>query len=251
LLLWALYLFYSGGDFMEFRLMVPVLPLMLILASWSIVDLLRYPGLRIVGVGLLVVASVVHGLTFERSPLRRQWIESVPRLQRWLDDPVYGWIGLGRFLGQRFDSSVSRDVPVRIALTPAGAIPFYSRLESIDMLGLNDRWIARHGADLSSRVGHRKIATLDYLVQRKVHLVLGHPQSLARPPPDDKVFSVEELHVLRLIPDAGSLPDGAQVVLVPYGRSAGILALYLTPHPAVDAVIERERWAVYPLSHVD
>ena len=32
-----------------------------------------------------------------------------------------------------------------IATTASGAIPYYSRLRTIDMLGLNDPWIARHG----------------------------------------------------------------------------------------------------------
>jgi hypothetical protein len=48
-----------------------------------------------------------------------------------------GNVGLGRLLGQRSD----RDA--LIAVPSAGAIPFYSRLRTIDMYGLNDPHIAR------------------------------------------------------------------------------------------------------------
>ena len=43
-----------------------------------------------------------------------------------------------------------------VALNAAGIIAYYSRLPTIDMLGLNDRHIARHGRrDRSLRLGHQ------------------------------------------------------------------------------------------------
>jgi arabinofuranosyltransferase len=245
LLSWSVYLLRAGGDFMEFRLMVPVIPVLMVLAAWLIVELFDSPTLRAACVALLLGASLLHAATFERSPLRRPWIESVPGLARWLVHPEYGWIGLGRYLGTHLAAREGGEPPVRVALTPAGAIPYYSGLESVDMLGLNDRWVARHGTGLGPRAGHRRIATLDYLTRRRVHLVLGHPQSLDELPPPGQAFDRDRVNVLQIVPDPESLPPAAKVVVAPYGAKAGIVMIYLTTHPRIEAVIRGDGWRVY------
>ena len=91
-------------------------------------------------------------------------------------------------MGARHETIVAAGLPkpsmsaswknVRIALHPAGAIPFYSDLDTVDMLGLNDPEIPQHGilaADVNRRPGHRRWTTLRYLVDSKVNLVLGAP----------------------------------------------------------------------------
>ncbi len=246
-LLWGVYLLRAGGDFMEFRFMVPVVPLLMVTTAWVLIEVIRRPALRGVSLAILVAASLAHGVWFERSPLRRPWIESVPSLQRWLDHPEYGWIGLGRFLGRYLGEPRDAARPVRIALTPAGAIPYYSQLETVDMHGLNDRWVARNGMRLGSRAFHRTIAPLEYLIERQVHLVLGHPQNLRQLPGSGETFEARQLNVLQILPDPEQLPPRARVIVVPYGSSAGIVVLYLTPHPDIDATIRREGWPVYEI----
>ncbi len=43
-----------------------------------------------------------------------------------------------------------------LAVDAAGALPYYTRFRSLDMLGLNDRWISHHPPDLrqSTAIGH-------------------------------------------------------------------------------------------------
>ncbi|MCP3978237.1 MAG: hypothetical protein GY716_02740 [bacterium] len=248
-LLWSVYLLRAGGDFMEFRLLVAALPALAAATAWVVVELVPRPALRVAALVVLLGASVAHGVAFDRSPLRRPWIESVPQLRQWLDHPDYGWIGLGTSL-RVFEPFERAGIPVRIAVTPAGAIPYYSGLRTVDMLGLSDRWVARHGPELGARAGHRRVATLEYLERRGVHLVIGHPQHMRRLPGGD-LIDPAAVHALRLLPDARDLSDRARVVILPRDDSGGIVALYLTPHPGIDDLIHRFDWRVYGLRRSD
>jgi hypothetical protein len=86
------------------------------------------------------------------------------RLERWeLDgEPV------GKFLARAFGNRA----PL-IAVDPAGAVPYWSRLPAIDMLGLNDRWLAHHPPPGfgSGRLGH-ELGDGRYVLSRRPDLVL-------------------------------------------------------------------------------
>ena len=254
LTLWALYLVKVGGDFMEFRFMVPALPLLMVLTAWVIVSAVRRPMWSAALVTLLVAASAVHAFSFNRSPLKRG-LESIPDLKRNLRDPEYDWVGIGNYFHDAFASS--KDKPI-IAVTPAGAIPYYADLPAVDMLGLNDRWIARHGAPLSDRPGHQKIATVKYLVDQGVTFVIGHPvvvtENARSPELDVRTYrdgvSVDELKKMfvgKPVPDPGSLPENAKVALIPIAPGRHLIAIYLTPTPVWDEAIARLGWELVEL----
>ena len=83
----------------------------------------------------------------------------------------HNWEGIGRALGRHF-----RDNPdITISVLPAGAIPYFAKTRTIDMLGLNDPWVAKNGDFLSHRPGHQKISPLHYLNERCVNLVIDDP----------------------------------------------------------------------------
>ncbi len=254
LTLWALYLVKVGGDFMEFRFMVPALPLLMVLTAWVIVSAVRRPMWSAAVVALLVAASAVHAFSFNRSPLKRG-LESIQDLKRNLRDPEYDWVGIGNYFHDAFASS--KDKPI-IAVTPAGAIPYYADLPAVDMLGLNDRWIARHGAPLSDRPGHQKISTVKYLVDQGVTFVIGHPvvvKENARSPELDvrtyrdgvSVDELKKMFVGKPVPDPESLPEGARMVLIPIAPGRHLVAIYLTPKPAWDRAIARLGWELIEL----
>ena len=48
-------------------------------------------------------------------------------------------------------------------------------MPAVDMLGLNDAVVARQAPDPRRPVGHRRVASADYLRERQVTFVLGHP----------------------------------------------------------------------------
>jgi len=245
LALWLLYLIRIGGDFMEFRFIVPMLPSFFIAMAWTVERLAPRRVWQLGLVGLVLVGSLGHALLFDRSPLKRG-LESIPRLDEFVTEPVVGWGAIGHLLAEVFEP----DDGVVIAVSPAGAIPYYSRLEAIDMLGLNDRWVARHGLVLGDRPGHQRIATLAYLKERGANLVIGHP--IVRDLRKRELGSVERRLVHRMFLDAPGLdldaiPATATVVAIPASDDFVVLALYLTPHPAVDALIDQQRWRALPL----
>jgi hypothetical protein len=111
---------------------------------------------------------------------------------QWSQDPTYRLTGpqvdqakkgesLGRMLGVAF----AEQRPL-VAMTAAGAIPYYSKLPSLDMLGLNDRYLAHHPPpDLGrGRVAH-ELGDGKYFLRRAPDLVVfcgrrGRPKACSR-----------------------------------------------------------------------
>ena len=74
------------------------------------------------------------------------------------------WVNLGKFL-----QSVPEDY--LLAIDAAGKAPYYSKLRTLDMLGLNDKVIGRMDASQKRFVaGHTKFDP-DYTLSRKPHLL--------------------------------------------------------------------------------
>lgn len=240
LALWTLYVVGVGGGFMEFRLVVPAIPLLYVL----IVDGLRSfdrPALVWLFALVCTIFSLHHSLTF----WHERGIESVRKLEHHVTGPSEDWVGVGRALADLFP----RPSQVRIAVTAAGALPFYSGLETVDMLGLNDAWVARHGLVQGTRPGHQRVAPLGYLVRRGVHLVVGHPWMIERGGEGPDVFTVETLGQLDVpILPGTRVPGVAKMVEIPVNSEYDVVVLYLTPHPEVDRAIDRAGLRTFPIA---
>ena len=63
-----------------------------------------------------------------------------------------------------------------LATTAAGTIPFFSGLYTVDILGLNDEWIAHEVAPKGNRPGHTRSAPSSYLASKAVDYLIYHPQ---------------------------------------------------------------------------
>ena len=170
------YLATIGGDFMEFRFLDVLLPSTYVLAA----DGLSALASRTEKVWLrrgatafalaLVGGNVARDLGFERrghaSVMTRAEMGSTP----------LPWIAVGKWL-RRFAQ------PGEIlAVEAAGAMPYYSGMQAVDMLGLNDREVARQPAALGRHIGHRKLATQEYLERRQVTFVFIAALSAATSP---------------------------------------------------------------------
>lgn len=243
--LWLVYVVRVGGDFMEFRFMVPVIPVIAIMSAWAIVQFCtsrRSVGFAVAG---MLAASFIHAIAFDKVPWKRG-IESVSDLARHLTHPDSDWIGIGMFLRDAF----REDDSVVVAITPAGAIPYFSDMTSIDMLGLNDKWIAKNGVKLSDRPGHQRISTVKHLVDVGATFVVGHPTMVSDVAQLQRGVRMDQLETMFLgkpMPDPESLPAHAQVVLVPYSKSKHLLAIYLTPTPAMNRRLEELGWQLVPI----
>ena len=232
--LWLLYVARAGGDFMEFRFMVPVLPYLYLLCVWFFRAGFASPWLRALGVGLLLVGSLHHAMTFG-SARNLRGVESIAQLEGHLTHPNGGWDGVGRVLHRLFDENSG----VVIATTAAGALPYYARLETVDMGGINDAWVARHGIVAGDRPGHQRMATMEYLLSRKVNLLIGNARFTRGASPMRRPFYRHDVRGMSWV-DFGTerLPADATMLQIPVEEGYWLLVVYLTPHPAVDAAIE-------------
>ncbi len=251
---WA-YVVGCGGDFMEFRFLVPSLPALSLLLAFLLVDHPRRARLRgsaplaAAGLALLAAASALHAHRFVDTTDDHA-LDSVHRLRTFYGVyPDEGWTRLGAALGRQLG-----DLDPRIALTAVGAIPYYSRLDTVDVHGLNDREIARRGLLVASefrRPGHQRYATVEQLRSRGVHLVFGHPTELPLVALGDpgrrpqlagwvrRTFPFEDL--------AGETPT---LVAVPISGSRGLLAWYLTPAERIDRRIRERGWPAVRLGRI-
>lgn len=236
-LTWACYVIAVGGDFMEFRFLVPALPLAMILVA-SVLSGIRPRWVAATLALVMIGASFLHAATF-RGVAGIEYVKGLESHVSGADD----WRGIGRALRREFAAD-----SVVIAVTAAGAIPYESKLPSVDMLGLCDRWVARHGAPVpGARAGHRRIATHRYLHERGVHLVVGQPLLWPGPTPIRADYTIDDLHdfwLEEVEPDL--LPASAAVIEMPVGGKT-LAVIYLEPSAAVERVIRARGLVVHPI----
>jgi len=160
----ALYLVTVGGDFMHYRLMFHVYPLLVAAAVAGLIAVDRKQAL----IGLLSSSALAVSSLAPSVLDTRYHMESLEEMHRCCAVP-------GIAYGRRLEQVLPADTV--IATTMAGGIAYYSGLVTIDQLGLTDREVARHG-ELTKPVrrGHTKRATSSYLSSRGVNLVLHHPR---------------------------------------------------------------------------
>lgn len=172
LILLPLHLFYVarvGGDFMNGRFFVVVLPLLAIGGALALDRATQLPGRKAL-VALLVGAALL-GST--RS------IDLFDKGMRWgiIQEhrvyPVKSWFPPvvkhhHDKMGRRFARLHEAGVPVVLGTGGVGMVGYHSQLELIDMRGLTDRTVARQKLKKRTRPGHEKVAPQHYIRARKV-----------------------------------------------------------------------------------
>ncbi len=237
--LWFVYVLKVGGDFMEFRFMTPVIPLMMILLVWILFNCTAKAWLRTASVVLVLGGSFHHATTFTYD--RETGVEPVGMLERHLHSPEENWVGIGKALARAFRPEDG----VVIATTAAGAIPYYSGLRSVDMLGLNEP-PEKEGSGTDGESGgepegvfagyipgHQKVLTYEYLNRKSVNLVISHPvvTRVGDPP-----------GTLPFLPAAGPPHLAGKVIRFPIGGGYQVEMLYIRPNAAVDSALARYGW---------
>lgn len=198
------YVVRLGGDFMEWRFLVPVTGVLV--AAIGV-------GLYVVGYGL--VRSVLRLATRSRGP-DKVWIsvpavavgivcallgmarldrvaeagrlpalhtvvlgqETIPSLAKYAH-PEYAWGEIGRTCRKTFPTGT------RIATTAAGLIPYFAELPTLDLHGLTDREIARQPIppEKERRMGHdHELGDRNVMRERGVDVYLRWPMLWDFPP---------------------------------------------------------------------
>ncbi len=161
---WSLWVILIGGDIFPGRrhLLVSIC-----LMAWLAGEAFVFLGERLHGAAryalpLLAALSLVGtgALQWSADPTHLRALREVA----WADRGE----SLGRLLGRHF----AQAQPL-VAVTAAGAIPYFSKLPALDMLGLNDRYLAHHPpANLGvGRIGH-ELGDGAYVLDREPDLVV-------------------------------------------------------------------------------
>lgn len=224
-ILWLAYVVRSGGDHMEFRFVIAISPIIFI----AITQLILSVPLKIRPLLILTIlaGSIVHQSTFYAF----EGLASIHKQQEFLTPPDIRWIQTGQQLRQLFPNS-----SITIAVTPAGAIPFYSQHRAIDMLGLNDAWIPQHGLPFGTLIGHQKISSPQYLIDQHVNLVIAMP--LFTQNPQELTQEIYQTYFAAIFKLPNTPYPGSRLLNIPVNNQDFITVLYLTPHPDIDHVIQ-------------
>lgn len=245
-ILWCLYVVAVGGDFMEFRMLIQMLPLIAIGGAFVVLRAVRSNLTRAIVLIVVLCSSALHGLSGISFP----GVQSVSNLKLHHRE----WKQCAETLAQALGDDLGQ---TKIAVTCAGIIPYYLHCPAVDLLGLNDREIARHGERvqpanrwLGARPGHTKIANYETVKNRRVHLLLNTPWRVQEHDLDGQTalgislgwafgIAPERIHPSRVrynVPKESRVPD---VVAWPMGGGDYLMTLYVTPTPEIDAAIRR------------
>ena len=162
LVAWTAYVITIGGDiFPAWRHFVPLVVLLVLIAATGaewIASHMRATQLYATSTSLVLLLGVFVFLQSRDSENLRAISE------RWEWD--------GRAVGLMLKQAFGKQQPL-MAIDPAGCLPYWSELPSLDMLGLNDYYLPRHPPPEVGQgaIGH-ELGDGQYVLDRKPDLVI-------------------------------------------------------------------------------
>ncbi len=171
------YVVYVGGDRFEFRFLVVVLPILYVLIAdgliliWRVASRNSQPRRVAAAVGVAVVASALVtttllGSTRPEAVRTRDSIASLGAIHAYAEQRI----AEGRSLREAIDRGVL-PADLKLAVTGAGALPYYTMWPTVDIYGLNDATIAHQRVRVRSQIGHEQQLPPGHLVEREVVVV--------------------------------------------------------------------------------
>lgn len=190
---WTAYIVYVGGDYMPFgRFVLPVLPVLYILAVAGVGLVAR----ALVGASggsrfWLRAASVMLPIAITLAVFAAQVPEQV-REEEKRREYIANTTEQRRAVANWFDENAPDALVARNAV---GAFGYYSDVRILDMLGLNNRYIARHGQkDPSFLPGHQS-GDGDYVLRREPdYIITGNTEPPFRFVSDRELLNSPEFH---------------------------------------------------------
>ncbi len=244
--LWIAYTIYVGGDFMEFRFLVPITPILIALLTaiaWQFRSMVITSAL-LIGLGL----GTIHSSFALERVLFGYGVESVWHLRGHLNGRTENWVLIGQRLKEYFGGS-----DIVISAGAAGAIPYYSELKAVDFLGLTDKEIAKNNEPFSRVPGHRVICSLDYLAKKDVNLIIepnNHMLTQQEFAVWQRMVSWRDAYEFYLDPDKrvkSGIIDQIRLIAMPIDEENTLIVWYLTPDPLIDKVIAEKNWQMFTI----
>jgi hypothetical protein len=179
-IVWMGYVIFVGGDhFGMHRFFVPLLPILALLFAITIDILLDFIQERhVYRINLTAVSLVLTVVLFNYT------IYALHGGQRGRDEVEFArrWTNVGLWLKQNVSPGSS------IASMVVGAIPYYSGLQTYDLLGLTDKTVAREGkVNLAGVIGHQKYDT-EYILDQHPDYIIYSSSGLYRQPTDPLIL---------------------------------------------------------------
>lgn len=247
--LWVAYILKVGGDFMEFRFMVCVLPLLSVVLV-ALMSLTRSPRYQSVLLASLAVGFVLHVAVMGTGGVLN--IDSTGNLDAFVTDPDSGLAALGVEINEALKGSPEAEQPgsgsAVIATGGAGAIPYYAQLRNVDPFGLTDVWTAEHGTVVMEgripKQGHSRMTTFEHLDQEGVNILIG---TRGKPRPDG--YDLDDLRFIfrGADPDIENLRSDATMIEIPMNDGRVYPAVYLREHRDIENAVQTGRWNEVPL----
>jgi arabinofuranosyltransferase len=156
---WLGYVTLIGGDiFPAWRHFGPAVPCFALLAAEGLGHLAERVAVARVGTLAFALAAALGGV---------QWRD--PENQRAREER---WEWEGQAVGRALQTAFGARAPL-VGVVAAGTIPYFSKLPALDLLGLNDRWIATHppASFGTGRLGH-ELGDPDYVHDRAPDLIV-------------------------------------------------------------------------------
>lgn len=144
---WSAYLIYIGGDVYYERFVVAMIPMGIYIVLYASSRLNRFALYS--AVFLLLITPFLF------VPVDGRFEYSIGKYDFWIET--------GKFLEKNYRSET-------LAVDASGKIPFFSDLYTIDMLGLNDKHIAKMKVQAKGLPGHTKFDP-HYVISRKPTLI--------------------------------------------------------------------------------
>lgn len=167
---YIIYLVLVGGDWMiANRFFVPILPMLYILSVVGFINVITKLGVyfnsihnskKIAKISSLVLAAMLFVSTLSLLEYKQLIIKD--------NNARYEmqWSMFGKWLKKNVDPNTV------IAVGPAGKIPYYSELYTIDMWGLNNDFIAKTESK-RLQAGHKKF-DIDYVLSLNPEYIIGY-----------------------------------------------------------------------------
>jgi arabinofuranosyltransferase len=162
-LVWVSYVAVIGGDIFPARRHLVILLVLLAFISAEVLSALitlrrpRYAVANIAAFGLVLALAT----TQSRDPENER-----ATVERWEWD--------AKPIGEMLKQAFAREQPL-MAVDAAGSLPYFSELPSLDMLGINDRYLAHHPPPGFGQgyLGH-ELGDGAYVLSRKPDLIVFH-----------------------------------------------------------------------------
>ena len=171
------YVVYVGGDRFEFRFLVAILPILYVLIAdglhmvWCALPRER-PGQRALagvitgGIAVGLLLSTYVGSVRPEAVRTRDGIASLGAIKSYGERRMFE----GRYLRDLVERGVL-PADLRVAVSGAGALPYYTMWPMLDVYGLNDATIAHQPVRKRSYVGHEQRLPPGYLAEKRVVVV--------------------------------------------------------------------------------